>query len=91
MSKRDGDLLIQDILQACNKIIEYTTGLDFESFVSNSMVIDAVFRNFEIIGKASKFVSAELKISHPLVEWKLMTDFRNILIHEYFGIDQEKV
>ena len=91
MSKRDDDLLVKDILDACNKIFNYTENMDYDSFLNNSMVVDAVVRNFEIIGEASKLISNELKISHPLVEWQLMTDFRNLLIHEYFGIEYEKV
>ncbi len=46
-------------------------------------------RAFEIIGEAAKLVSDETKEAHPEVEWRLMTDFRNVLIHHYFGIDYE--
>ena len=91
MSKRDDDLLIKDILDSCNKIFDYTKNHDLDSFLNSTIVVDAVVRNFEVIGEASKLISDQIKISHPLVEWQLMTDFRNLLIHEYFGIDYEKV
>jgi len=91
MSKRDNDLLIQDIVEACNNIFEYTKGMNYDSFTNSKITVDAVVRNFEIIGEASKMVSDEFKSVHPLIEFKLMTDFRNLLIHEYFGVDYEKV
>ena len=89
MSKRDDDLLVDDVLDSCNKIFEYTQNDNYESFVNNSMIVDAVVRNFEVIGEASKLISEKIKLTFPLVEWQLMTDFRNVLIHEYFGIDYE--
>lgn len=91
MSKRDDDLLINDIIECCQSIFTYTKGMNYEDFCNSKITIDAVIRNFEIIGEASKMVSAQLKTTHPLIEFKLMSDFRNILIHEYFGVDHEKV
>ena len=91
MSKRDDDLLIKDIVDACKNIFEYTKGMNYDDFSGSNITIDAVVRNFEIIGEASKMVSDVFKSEHPLIEFKLMTDFRNLLIHEYFGIDYEKV
>lgn len=91
MSKSDDDLLINDIRESCINIFTYTNGMDYESFINSKITIDAVVRNFEIIGEASKMVSDELKAQYPLIEFKLMTDFRNLLIHEYFGVDYKKV
>jgi uncharacterized protein with HEPN domain len=53
------------------------------------MKIDAVVRNFEIIGEAANKISQEIKEKYPSVEWRKISDFRNILAHEYFGIDYE--
>lgn len=91
MSKRSDSLLIIDILHAANKITTYCQELDFDGFMIKEMVKDAVIRNFEIIGEAAKNISLETKGLHPEVEWKLMANFRNRLIHEYFGIDYELV
>ncbi len=91
MSKREDDLLINDISESCINILDYTKGMDYEAFCNSKITIDAVVRNFEIIGEASKMVSDELKANYPLIEFKLMNDFRNLLIHEYFGVDYEKV
>ena len=54
MSKRDQKLFLQDILESLERIEQYTANLEFEEFRSNQMIIDAVVRNFEIIGEASK-------------------------------------
>ena len=53
MSKRTPDLLIQDIIESAQKILEYTNGLTYDDFKSDSMRVDAVIRNFEIIGEAA--------------------------------------
>lgn len=87
MPKRDDTLLMQDIAEAGNKILQYTAGISYEGFLANNMMTDAVVRNFEIIGEAAKLVSEETKAMHPEVEWKQMTQFRNVLIHDYFGVE----
>jgi len=61
MSERDQRLFLQDILESIDKIERYTAPLDFEQFISNEMVKDAVARNFEIIGEASRQLSDRLK------------------------------
>jgi uncharacterized protein with HEPN domain len=61
----------------------------FEEFKDSKLVIDAVARNFEIIGEAVKNVPKQIKDKYPEVEWKEAAGFRDILIHEYFGIDVE--
>ena len=91
MSRRDDDLLVNDILECCHSIFTYTKGMSYEDFCNSKITIDAVIRNFEIIGEAAKMISGKLKTSYPLIEFSLMTDFRNLLIHEYFGVDHEKV
>ncbi len=91
MPKRDDDLLLRDIADAGNKIINYTKSISYEHFLENNMMVDAVIRNFEIIGEAAKLVSEEIKIIHLEIEWKRMVQFRNVLIHDYFGIEYEIV
>ena len=91
MPKRDDTLLLKDIAEAGNKIINYTAGITYEIFLSNSMIVDAVVRNFEVIGEAAKLISDETKLNHPEIEWKRMVQFRDVLIHDYFGIEYEIV
>lgn len=91
MSKREILLLLQDILDACQNIITYTEGMNLESFINDNKTIDAVIRNFEIIGEAASRVSEEFKSDHPEIEWRRIIGFRNRIIHEYFGINNEQV
>lgn len=86
---RHGLLYLEDILKCMNMIESYTHGLSFEDFNENQLVIDAVVRNLEVIGEASKFVSEDIKQRYSDVPWKSMIGLRNILIHEYFGIDEQ--
>lgn len=68
MSKRDAALLIDDILLAISKIKSYTEGLDFDSFMADSKTVDAVERNFEIIGEAATQLPKSIQEANPSIE-----------------------
>ena len=87
MSERSTKLLLSDLLESINKIHRYTSSLDFNSFCENELVIDAVVRNFEIIGEASSKLPKLFTAAHKHINWRSIKNFRNLLIHEYFGID----
>ena len=89
MSKRNDALYIKDILEAIKNIKEYSKNLSFKKFSNNQMVIDAVVRNFEIIGEAAKNLSKKTKASISEIPWQDITGMRNKIIHEYFGVDLE--
>lgn len=80
---------LEDMLLSMNRIEEYTEGLDFKRFKLNYMVVDAVIRNFEVIGEASKNIPPEIKHKYPEIPWGKMYGLRNMISHEYFGIDYE--
>ena len=82
-------LYLEDILTSINKIQNYIDDLSLDDFVKEEMKIDAVVRNLEIIGEASRNVPVEIKEKYQDIEWRKISDFRNILAHEYFGIDYE--
>jgi uncharacterized protein with HEPN domain len=89
MSKRSVVLLLQDIQEAIQNILNYTMDISFEDFLDDSKTKDAVVRNFEIIGEASNKLPKECIATNKQVDWIGMIGFRNILVHDYFGIDYE--
>ena len=91
MSERILSLLLLDIKVSISKILEYTVGMTFESYEADSKTKDAVERNFEIVGEAASRISEDFKKLHPNVEWRIIKDFRNFIIHEYFGINNQIV
>ncbi len=70
-------------------IFQFVGSSSYDAFINDKMKVYAVVRAFEIIGEASKQISPEIKSAYPLIEWQLMTDFRNLLTHHYFGIEYE--
>ena len=71
------------------RVQEYIQGLDFQNFKWDYKTVDAVIRNFEIIGEASKNVPQKLKNNYTHIPWEEMYSLRNRISHEYFGIDYE--
>jgi uncharacterized protein with HEPN domain len=91
MPHRKWDLRAKDILASIERIFEYTRNLDFEGFRSDTKTVDAVVRNFEIIGEAAAHLPEDLSADHPEIPWQDMRDMRNVLAHEYFGINEKIV
>ena len=87
MSKRSPELLIDDILESGRKILEYTSGFTLDQFKSDSKTVDAVIRNFEIIGEAANRLPEDFKDKHNDIDWHKVRGFRNRIVHDYFGID----
>jgi len=87
MRKGDFRVYIQDILEATQRIDDYLMGITFEEFSKDSKTIDAVVRNFAVIGEAAKHVPVSFKRKHPEIAWKRMSGMRDKVIHEYFGVD----
>ena len=87
MSKRNWQLLIQDIIDSGSKVLLYTSDMSFDEFVSDSKTVDAVIRNFEIIGEAANRLPEDFKDSHPEIDWHRIRGFRNRIVHDYVGID----
>ena len=72
-----------------NRVAEYISGLSFPEFKRDYKTVDAVIRNFEVIGEASKNMPKEIKDKYPIVPWDEMYLMRNKISHEYFGVDYE--
>jgi uncharacterized protein with HEPN domain len=91
MKKRTPKLYINDILDCISKIEEYTADISFNEFSKKTMAIDAVVRNFEIMGEAAKHVPKELQLKEKDIPWKEMAGMRDKISHEYFGVDLDIV
>jgi len=87
MSKREPSFLVEDIIESACKILSYTENLSYEEFTKDSKTIDAVIRNFEIIGEAANRLPEDFKDKHNGVDWHRIRGFRNRIVHHYFGID----
>lgn len=89
--KREFILYLEDMLQSMDRIEEYMGDIDFKKFKQTYMIVDAIIRNFEIIGEASKNIPTDVQEKYPEIPWKKMYGLRNLISHEYFGIDYEMI
>lgn len=84
--ERGWKMRVEDILACIEKINAYTAGMTFEQFKADDKTVDAVIRNFEIIGEAAGHIPLEIQEKYPELAWLEMRGMRNIMAHEYFGI-----
>lgn len=87
MPPRDWRLRLKDILAAIQKLRRHTAGMAFEDFAVDEKTIDAVCLNFAVIGEAAARVPETVSARFPDVPWADMRDMRNVIVHEYFGVD----
>ncbi len=86
-NEREWHFRLNDIHDSTEKILRYVQGMDFDTFIQDEMRIDAVIRNFEIIGEAVRYIPDKFKASHSCMDWQDMADMRNRLIHGYSDIN----
>lgn len=91
MPEKSPVLYLEDILESIEKIRKYLGDSSFDEFLENEMLIDAVIRNLEVIGEAAGHIAPEIRAKYPEIEWKKIVGLRNILIHDYSGIDLDIV
>jgi uncharacterized protein with HEPN domain len=84
---KDDLIYIRHISDAVEKIVDYTNELTKKDFIASSKTQDAVIRQFEIIGEATKHLSKKFRDRNPDVPWKKLAGLRDKLIHDYMGVD----
>lgn len=89
MPERDWKFFLQDILTCIDRIIIYMKGMGRKDFFNDQKTVDAVMRNLEVIGEAAKKLPENIKEKYPNMEWRKLAGLRDILIHHYFGIDED--
>ncbi len=86
---RDMNLLLTDILDGCRAIEAYGQALTFHEFARHAMAFDAIVRQLAVIGEAASHIPDEARTKYPHVGWRKIIDLRNIVVHKYFGIDDD--
>lgn len=84
---RDAATYLEDILSAIERIESYTSGFDASKLRDSPLIQDAVLRNLLVIGEAAKRVPEALKHEYPSVQWRSIAGLRDIIVHDYSGID----
>jgi uncharacterized protein with HEPN domain len=88
---KDDTLYLGHIRDAIDAVESYIKGISYNQFVSNKMMTDAVVRELEIIGEAINNLSKDFRSDHPQIPFRDIIDMRNVLIHEYFGVNTKIV
>jgi uncharacterized protein with HEPN domain len=87
MPVRDWKFRIEDILEALQDSLVITRGMNYETFCHDKKTLKAVLYNLAVIGEAARKLPEEVTAKYPAIPWREMGDMRNVVIHEYFGID----
>ena len=86
---RDYRLYLDDIQASTEKILQYTQGMDFDSFSNDAKTFDAVVLNLQIIGEAAKNIPDSVRIKYPQVDWRRISGLRDVIAHGYFGLNED--
>ena len=87
---KDDRIYLEHIIDCIDRINEYTQNDRFV-FMNSPLVQDAVIRNLQTLSESTQKLSAELKAQHPEINWKAISGFRNILVHNYLGLDLPEI
>lgn len=82
---------LADINNAIEEVIEFTSGMTFDDFEGDKRTINAVIRSLEVLGEATKHIPKTFRNKHPEIPWSKMAGMRDVLIHDYMGVDIKTV
>ena len=87
MSSRDMAAFIGHVVMAMRFVADFIDGMTLDDFLADRKTRDAVIRNCEVIGEAVKHIPEDFRATHPEVDWQGLAGLRDVLIHQYFGVD----
>ena len=90
-NKKDNTVYLYHIKDAISKIREYTSRHSYEEFINNEWDQDAIVRNLEIIGEAANNIDQSVRQQYPVIPWRKIIDFRNVVAHDYADLDTSVV
>ena len=82
---------VDDIIECCAKIVRFTAGMTQEQLVEQELVLDAVLRNLEVIGEATKHLPGDVRARMPGIEWKKIAGMRDWIAHAYYRVNDDIV
>jgi uncharacterized protein with HEPN domain len=88
---KDDKLYLIHIAECIEHIESYVSGIDKEAFMTSPLVQDAVIRNLQIMAESTQHLSDHLKETQPKIDWYKIIGLRNVLVHDYLGVDMETV
>jgi len=88
---KDDKLYLIHISECIERIESYVSGSDREAFMASSLVQDAVIRNLQIMAESTQHLSDQLKESQPVIDWYKIAGFRNVMVHDYLGVDTARI
>jgi len=91
MKERDIRDYLNDLIESCENILEFTKNMSFKEFAEDKKTINAVIRCLEVLGEATKNLPMDFRLDYPDIPWKQMAGMRDKRIHEYFGVDKQMV
>jgi uncharacterized protein with HEPN domain len=86
MPRRD-ELYLADVVEACRDVVRFVADLSLDDWLTNDLVRYAVLQRLTVIGEAARRLSPEVRCRHGQVPWRLIGDFRNLAVHNYFSVE----
>jgi len=88
---KDDKLYLIHISECIERIESYMQGIDKETFINTPLTQDAVIRNLQILAESTQRLSEKIRQSQPEIDWYRIEGFRNVLVHDYLGVDLERI
>ena len=88
---RPWDLYVRDMLEACERVIEFTDAMDQAAFVADARTYHAALHNLALLGEAATHIPEPVRDSHPDIPWRSIVGARNVIMHQYLGTDDNLI